>query len=258
MPKRYLKTTKRRGYRRKVGTKTKVTKAVKSYVKRTLDKNQEDKYNMLSYNGTISLTAASGSAVTSFDLQPISVQGVGVGSHIGSRFRVKNAWFNYRFTLNGAAQSVANDMPLFVYMMIARPRNSPDTVTTTETDQLFYSGDNTVSNFVSGDSQAQWWRPNTDFWDIRYWTRRAFKLGSATGSGTALYANNDFKAAIEGRINMKKFYNKIIRFNNTSSFAQGNNWYALFFVQKYDYTISTTDWDPPRVEGQINIVYEDA
>lgn len=247
------------GKKKKFSRKVSVPKVVKSYVKRQIDKNQEDKFLMKSYFNGVTITPATGTLPLVFDLTPSgSDQGAGVSDRIGTKIRIKAAYFNWRFFLSGASQTSASDMPLYLFFMIARPRSSQNSVTTTETDQLFYSADNTLQCFDSGDSQSQWFLPNRDFWDVRYWTRRPIKLGSASGSGTANYANNEFVIERSGVVNMSKIYNKIVRFNNTGTVAQGNNWYAIYFVQKFDYTVSTTNWDPPAITAQLNIKYEDS
>lgn len=234
----------------------KVAKSVKTYVKRQLDKNIEDKFLFQSYNSGLNLTPLTGAAPVIFDLQLSSVQTVDFSDHIGNRGRIKSAVLNYEFHMSTAAQSANNDMPVYIHMMIARPRGAQNAVTVTETDQLFKVANNVQGCFDSGDSQSRWWTPNTDFWDVRYWNSKPFKLGSATGSGTGQFANNDFKAEISGKFDMMKCYKKTMHFNAT--FDQGNNWYALFFVQKYDYTIVTANWDNPTANCLLKIVYEDA
>lgn len=243
---------------RKVHKKRPVSKSVKQYVKRTISAKAEDKQMMLSYFVGPALTpGASGAIPAVMDLTPLIVQGVGKGQRVGSQCRMKTAYLNWRWTISGASQTSAVDMPLFCYMMIARPRSSQNNVTVTDTDQLFYNGGGTLTQFDSGDAQANWFIPNKDYWDIRYWTRKPIKLGSATGSGTTLFANNDFKADVSGVINMAKIYGKLWRFNNSGSVPLGQNWYLLAFVQKYDYTTTTLNWDPPVLAVQLNVKYED-
>lgn len=255
----YKKRTTRKMVPRKKTYKKKVPKNIKRYVKSAISVRSEDKVMMLSYfNSPILTPGSSGVVPTAFDLTPSIAQGVGRGQRVGSVARIKSAYLNWRWQLSGASQTAGVDMPLFVYMMIARPRNDNAAFSVTETDQLFYSGGQTVSQFDSGDAQANWFLPNKDFWDVRYWTRRPIKLGSQTGSGTTNYANNSFQIERSGVINMGKIYNKILRFNNASSTPQGNTWYLICFVQKYDYTVVTTNWDPPSITLQQNIKFEDS
>lgn len=251
------KIQKRKTYKRKVSAKPrKVSKSVKTYVKKVLASNAENKYAMNPFSSNVAITAASGTLPTFWDLTPLLTQGTSVSTRIGNKVRVRAAYLNWRcvFPMTGLD---ATDIPMNVYFMIARPRQSQNTVTTTETDQLFFSGNSLTSNFDSGDAQSSWFIPNKEFWDIRYWTRRPLKLAPSGNSASPPSANNDFKLEYQGVVNMKKIYNKILRFNNTSSTAQGSSWYCIWFVQKIDLTISTVGWNPPFVTGQVNLLYED-
>jgi len=254
--------TKRRGRPKGSKNKPKVAPAVKRYVKRAIAVDQENKYVWINLENQVVLTAPTvGPLPTFFDLQPVITQGIGKSNRIGTRCRIRKATLNFRLWLDPNVALTSNiDQPMFVYYAICRPRSEQNVFTQTENDQMFYTGPNTVSGFDSTDYRAPWYVPNKDSTEFKYWTRRGIKLGWADypDLGTAIRGNNDFRSSYEFNHDMTKVYNKLLHFNNAGVFAEGNNWYLIFYVQKMNLNTSPTNWEKPQITGRVFIEYEDA
>lgn len=248
-------TPKKRSYRKKKSSPS--TRTITRIVKREIHREAENKWVFQDYNTTTPVFPnATGTFPQQFDLTPLISQGVTTNAREGNKARLMSAKLFWRWNLSGAAQTANVDQPLLIYMLIGRPRNNQNGPTTTETDQMFYVATGSTGSFNSGSGVANAFKPNREFWDIKYWTYRPIKLGASVQANSG-FDNNDFPAFRSGVIDCTKMYRKTLRFNNSGTTANSNNLYLYVFIQKYNLDIATVNWDPPQFNARLTVNFED-
>lgn len=278
MKKRGLR--KRRSSRR--GTKG-VSTAVKRYVKKALGRTTENKFAQAFFAGGLE---SPGSAVFTrqslyylgpgFDQgggypagQQLAIdQGAGQAQRIGSSITTKRCIL--RFVLTPQAQGSANLNPrpqlvtLWIFKLKSGIQDDRQNAANIVASDMF--------ELNNGDTDLNWdltdlTRPvNTSV--MRVLARRTFKLGTAIYDGTGSnpqplsqhFANNDFKYNITRTMNVTKYVNKKIRFNDNNVHPTTSKTYFMFSCSPADGSSGEqpTGYSPVRVNWYMDYHYEDA
>jgi len=223
---------KRRNYGKKRAVKKRTTykkrstvsSAVKSYVKRTIHTNIENKKVSVVGQG---ITVGGCSAVTgmSFNVSAIPyspiVQGITQDDRIGNEIKPRSLFFN--FVVRPGPRDVTNNttpIPQDVIIMIGKVKNSqPIQPIPTDFQRLFQSGSNNIAPYNTTLDLLQ--NVNSDYFTV-YKTMR-FKVGNSTLNNAGVtpdyqhYANNDYKFNHIRRINITKLCPKTLKFNDTTN-----------------------------------------
>lgn len=264
MPWRRFSTKKRRGQtttRRKSST---VSKKVKRYVKKQLDKAIEDKMYMSDLLGfqtgdnSLILTPSSSTLPLYFSLIPSISQGDGLQQRTGTKIKLIKSTLDIQCVLSGAAVTSGVDVPVNLYYFVLQARDSPDSLSSGDLNNLFYYTGGTTQ-FLSGSGWASTHHINNDYFNVikTNYPSKPIKLGYAAYSSN-LYTNNDYKSSVHFKLDLTKKVAKLLRFNNTASTCMNHNWYFCWYVQKQNLNTTVTDWDPPQIYVSQTIRYEDA
>lgn len=244
--------------------RTRVPKPIKTYVKKAIARDSENKTKIKNLTGTVSgnadliLTPASSTLPQYFDLSPVVTAGTGYNNRIGNKIRLKSFIVDCQFFLSYAAITATTDCPVNIYYFVLNTRDTPATLSASDLDKLFYNESGTTQ-YLSGSGFANTQRLNHDFFNIiaHNYPRRPIKLGYSQYSSGGLGSNNDYKESFHLRLNLTKKLNKVIRFDASNTTAVNNNFYLCFYVQKANLDTATTNWDPPQVYPSYKLTFED-
>jgi len=166
--------------KRKVSRAPKVSDAVKTYVKRTISAQAENKV-FVDYGTNLAITSQSGGGVpTHRNLLPQLTQGITAQQRIGNEVRVKSA------IIRGAVNllpynPVSNTGPMPQYLMIWLLKNKKDNVVLNSSQigsTMFELGNSCVG--LQGNMLDTLLPINSVNWNCLY--KRKFKLGSSMNS----------------------------------------------------------------------------
>jgi len=172
-------TNAKRPIRKKVYRKKPiVSKAVKSYVKRTISANIENKVHVdYAVNQSIT-TASGGSAITHRQLLPSLIQGVSSGQRIGNNIKVKSAVI--RGSVNLLAYNITTNpviIPAYVMVWVLRSKlKNQGFGASNAPHDLFDAGNSTVG--PQGNLLDTMFPINSQSWICCY--KRKIKLGATT------------------------------------------------------------------------------
>lgn len=266
-PRRTTRRTIRRTYRKKKSSAT--TKRIRKVVKRELHKQIEDKLSIDQMQATIGgtnlvLTPSTSTFPYALDLVPTIQQGTSKFQRVGQRVRIRSYKIDFQINLSGAAVTSGTDVPMNIYWAVLRTRQDSDTLTAGDLNLLFYNGNASTTQFLSGSGYAACNRLNTDYFQIfAHNFKRPIKLGlanmdtAATG-GIANWANNDYKSFCRFTLDLTKHMSKRCIFALNSNEATNNHMWMVFYVQKANLDANITNWDPPGVFPVRSILFEDA
>lgn len=208
--------------RRKATRKPKVSKSVRSYVKKTLHTNIENKTASYSLSFNITDYATQTNSLSPFVLSPYTSwtaigQGVQQGQRLGNQIMTRKAILRYVITTNPYnISSNPYPAPQIVKMWFGYQKNKPLENVANQTS-FFQNGSGSITP-TGGLSDLV--RPiNQDLFKI--YTSRTFKLGYSNygGSGTnpanQSFSNNDYKFNHVGSIDVTKYMQKLVKFNDS-------------------------------------------
>jgi hypothetical protein len=248
---------KKRPYRKRVirPKVTKVSYAVKKYVKRSIAERIEDKLAITQFSLS-QITQSSSSALGLVQsLTPAILQGTNDCSRVGNSIRIK------RITYKGAifrSNVSASATPQLSCLVLCRVKNSYDQPTLSDMNLLKYQntsgGTPSMSGIYSTDLRTMFSPFNKDVFDIKL--VKYFKIWNASGTPTPL-VNNDFGIYKTFNINLTKIMKKKWTYNNNStSVPENEGLYAFWFGINIDSTVTWTT--ALSVDSLVECHYEDA
>jgi len=226
---------KKRSYRR--SSRRAVRRTVRRAVARTAEVKSQTGYNLgQNIYSSAHATFPSNNMIV---LGPNSgtcqiAQGVQQGYRIGNKVTTKSLWFKGTFRPN-PYNATSNPLlfPQQVRMIIFYDRSDPNVVPSPGAD-LFQLGN--VNQGFNNDL-TDLWRPfNTDRYRIL--TQRTYKLGFSNNNGTGapgvitdyqFNSNNDFRLNVNFKINLTKYYPKIVKFDENNLQPMTRGLYALIY-----------------------------
>lgn len=254
--------------KRAVGRKSSsVSAAVKSFVKRTVARNIENKSIQIQYSQ--SLLGYAGSAVLNqLPITPYTgymsiTQGVGQNQRIGNEIRIKKLMYNY--VLRPLSQDPTinpNPQPIEVQIIFAHTRDQPALIPSVGDYQSLFQLNGTSAP-PQGTLEDLCQPFNKDYWNILKVVHH--KIGYATAEGTGnsptaqYFANNDFKLNVVRRINLTKYAPKIVKFNDTNNTPTTRGVFVFFNILPAGQSPALgSNIQPVRVHSFATLDYEDA
>ena len=252
----------KKGFRR--AKRQGVSPAIKSYVKQLLHRNIENKVayysattqNISAYNVSSSMLALPLYPNNSY-MQINS--NTGAADRIGNKIRVVKAVFNYLIRPEVYNASLnPTPTPQIVKLWLGYNKTTPLTQATG--NPSFIQTGNTSTSLTGYLIDIM--KPvNKDLYKI--YKTRTHKLGhsqeTGTGSvaGSGYQANNDFKMLATGKINITKFLQKNIQFNDTTNTqSNGHGLFAYFTTVRADGLTNAAY--PVSLDWWLDFFYEDA
>lgn len=242
----------------------KVAKSVKSYVKREIHRNIENKISTKQEVLKSVTSYANNTGMLCLPMIPYNeiVQGLGQSDRLGDTIKTRKVYFD--FSLRPAPyDSQANFIPLpqTVIMMFGKVKNAkPQKPIATDFSKLFQFGNS---------SQAPQNRLldnvlpiNTDYFTV--YRKLIFKIGNSitTGTGANLgsqyYANNEYKLNVTRRLDITKYVPKTVKFNDTTAQPTNDGLWMWAWCNNCDGTSNTFDPVPILMDYCVEYTYEDA
>lgn len=244
-----------------------VSDAVKTYVKRTIHSQIENKCVQINPGQLAFGNVLESPDFNAYPLAPLNsfwtiAQGVGQGNRVGNIIKVRKVMLNY--ILRPAPYDVLtnpNTQPSEVRLMLGYVKNSPAFLPlNTDIAQLFNVG--STSQAPVGTLKDLISPYNNDYWTIKKsWTH---KLGFANNSGTGgspgvqYHANNDFKYNAMARIDVTRYMPKTCVFNDAVGTTNTKNLFFMYYaVAAGGGTYGATTL-PVFIDYWIDFHYEDA
>lgn len=250
---------KKKRYMKPKGKMSVVPQSIKTYVQRSIGRNEETK--LQSFSAQTSLLSYTGTNLRTLDFNSVVnlvTQGAGEGQRIGNKIKVTDLTIRGWLSVGSSFQtSVVTTGPVIVKMFIGRLKQAltnPDLSTLYA--RLFQAGN------TSSSPQNNYFDAlriiNKDLYSV--YNTRTYKLGPAgIGSGAA-YAvvNNDFKVLCPFSFNMNKHYNTLT-YDDTTASPSNQAMYVWFVCVNADGTV-TNAGVPPLVNCcyDMELRYHDA
>lgn len=251
----------KRGYKSK-----NVSTAVKTYVKRALGKEIENK--SVQINGGLNFgNVLESTDMNAYPMCPLNgfwsiPQGVGAGSRIGNQIKTRRATLSYVLRPIGYDVTI-NPFPRCteVQLMLGYVKNTPCFQPAgVDIQQLFQGGSSVVPPVGSlRDIIAT---INTDYWVIKKrWTHKVgFSIIDGTGSAPTnqYYSNNDFKLNTVKKIDITKFVPATYQFNDSGVSPTSRNLFLMFQAVSATGEVMTATTLPCNIEFWVDYHYQDA
>lgn len=248
------------------GRSSVVSKNVKRYVNRVLNRRIEDKQvgsaQIVNFGGVAEAPDLNAYPILPYTGYLIIPQGVTSGTRTGVECKVKKVMLNYVLTpLSYNAVTNPTPLPFHVQMMLGCIKAVKGQIPVAANISEMFNLGGTV--LAPGGSLMDLNYPiNDDYWDIKkVWSHKigyAESAGTGATSGSQFYSNNDFKLNVVKRLNITKLCAAAMKFNDASNTHQGNN---LFFMYQAipatggAFVAATTAC---QIQYFITIDYEDA
>lgn len=245
---------------------TTVSQAVKSYVKKIVHTNIENKVANINYG--LSFGAINESPdMNMFPMLPYSSvwtipQGTSVAGRIGNQIKIRKVMLSYVLRPN-PYDAVFNTscIPHEIDMYLGYTKQLPGFMPgTADLDFLYQSGATslrpagTLKDIVSS--------INTDYWGISKRWRHKIGYSSNNGTGNSAnnqsFNNNDFKLNVIKKLDITKFCPKTVTFNDAGQNPQGRNLFFFFQAVRADGLLSGASQLPVNIEYWVDFRYEDA
>lgn len=262
--KKSVKATRKKPYRKSASVVS-----VKKIVKKAIAASVENKTKQ--YLNTSSILYSSNDAslldtsiipVTPYSTYLSIDQGVGNGSRIGNVVTTKKLMFKGTIVPT-PYDSIFNTLPvpMQIKMWIFYDKTNPTSIPTPAISADFFQFNNAAAGFKN--DLVDLWAPiNTD--KYRVVASRTFKVGYAQASGTGSsaanqgFSNNDFKYNANFSLNLTKFCNKRVKFNDNQVNPTSRGLFCLFQVISANGAPIGGGQRLANVQYMLDYVYEDA
>lgn len=261
------KSSKKRTYKKRAPLrKPVVSKAVKQYVKRAIHVDQENK--VVNFNTSQNFGNASANA--SMYAHPILPytgfgtigQSITQGGRIGNQVTIRKVMLNYVLVSRG--YDVNNNpfpAPVVVQMFLGRLKGCPGELpAVADFNNLFQLGSSVLG--PQGNLTDMVSSINKDYWDIQKgWSH---KVGFSGYNGTGAIANlqyfnnNDFKLNVIKKLDITKYVQKVLKFNDGNNTVQGKNLFLFYQALSANGSTNGSTVLPCNINFWIDIQYEDA
>lgn len=258
------KTYKFKSGKKKYPTKPVVSKDIKSYVKKKIHANIENKIN-----NTTSVANAITSYYINNNLFTLScipyaaiTQGVGQGQRIGNLIRTRSCYFN--FVIRPAPYSASTNpypIPQVVMIFFGKVKNSrAQQPISSDYAKIWQTGSTTNAPYSNTlDLIATL---NTDWFTV--YKTLMFKIGfaqadAASGSNPAqeYYQNNDYKLNVIKKVNITQYMPKNVKFNDTTTQPTNDGLWMWAMCVPADGSQGTASV-PTYMDYNMTYTYEDA
>lgn len=266
----YRKRARKTVRKGKSSRRPRVSRAVKSYVKKTIHRMAENKCVNWTYNGNLYPYNASTSqwlAYNCWGLYPNATtltisQNATQSGRVGDRISIRKGQLKfvivqnpYNVTTNPSPQ------PYDIRVMIGYLKNSPVTGPSfTDFSELFQNGSSSQAPYSNVYDMIQ--QVNKDSFCVLY--DKVMKCGPALAynstfnQGYALMPNNDYKFSCIKKINITKYLSKTYGFNDTNNNPKSGRGLFVWFLYApaVGATCSATE-QPLKIFADVDIQFED-
>ena len=259
-PSRFKRSRRPMARRTRKARPTKISKAVKSYVKKAIHRNEENKV-FINYAANQSITTAgAGSNPTAINLVPLPVQGNTQNTRIGNTIKVVKGFVRGHVNLLPYSSTVnPNVGPCYVKMWLCSNKTINTTaISGTNCSNDFFELGGSTTGF-QGNMLDMELTNNRDNWTI--YKTKTFELG--TTSNDTLIGQVQSRIASDNSRFTRPFYfsfgrhmRKQIKFNDTQLAPTNINMFLLFQVVYADG--SSTAITPAEYHYTSRVEYEDA
>jgi len=248
----------RRVYRKKPV----VSKAIKTYVKRTISSNIENKY-FVDYGTNQSITTQSGGGTPIHrQLLPSLVQGLGAGQRLGNEVMVKSAYIRGHVNiLPYNATTNPGSVPVYLLMLLVKNKKANIAMGSSNAGHdLFELGNSAIG--LQGNMLDMILPINSQNW--QQLARKKVKLGCSSLSSNATsiqgyFDNSSFSVPFQ--FNYGKYLKKLQYEDSGSGFTQTtpvNTNLSLIFQTVYANGDTSAQYTIAEYHYSIRMVYEDA
>lgn len=261
-------TTKKRSTKKRVAGKRKssVSAGVRSYVKKQIHKNIENKMQNVNFSEDFGNFLQS----TSMHAYPITPytgylqigHGVLQNNRVGNQIRTAKVMLNY--VLRPTPYSALNNAgpaPVEVEMFLGYLKQFPSTLPTPGDFNNFYQVGNT-SVAPTGNLNDLAASVNKDYFVIKKQWRHKLGYSNNAGSGAnaayQTFANNDFKLNVVKKLNITQHVPKLIQFNDASPTATSRGLFLWYQGVSSAGNILANTQTPVHIDFWIDFQYEDA
>lgn len=232
-----------------------VSQAVKRYVKKFVQDDQETKIAVGIYAGAGVTNTDSLTTPLTYNLIPSIYQGAEQSDRVGSKIKVKKCMLRYMLSRNST--SPANP-PEVTYVVICRLRNSYDTPALADYNMMKIAntagGSFTKGPITSTDRRTFMTPFNLDVWDIKKVIKH--KVWNASNATALSNSNNDFNGFEEQSVDITPYIKKDWRYmDTTNQLPENEGLYAAFFGMCVD---GLTFTNAIAVDTCITVEYYDA
>jgi len=248
------------------GRKSSVSAVVKSYVKKQIHSNIENKCIQVQQSYGFG-TYLESQDFNAFPMAPQTgywgiAQGVGQGSRIANSIKLRKVTLSYVIRpLPYDVNTNPNPVPIEVQLLLGYVKNTPSYVPIGgDVAQLFQSGNTTQAPFSNlRDIIAP---INTDYWTIK--KRITHKIGYAETAGTGSIAanqynsNNDFKMNVKKVIDITSMLPSTVKFNDATIGSTTRNLYFMFYAVSATGSTVGANFLMAHIDYWIDFHYEDA
>lgn len=252
---------KKRNYRRRRGASTrkapKVSNAVRSYVRRAIHSNLENKlWTTYAANQSIT-TAGSSNFIYPINLLPVLQQGTGKSQRIGTEITMRTGTIKGRINLLPySAVTNPNPSPALVKMWLIsyRVANQPTMTSTTTYATFFDAGNSAVP--PQGNVLDTLLEVNNDVWKVH--ATRSFKL-STTAAGASFGTGSNYDTgsiSVPYSFSYGKLFSKL-KYDDNITNITNKNLHLLIQVVNADGTLSS-GYAMAETHYSVAVKFEDA
>lgn len=248
----------KRPRRAKVGRKTKVSKPIKTYVKRMISRKTEEKRWLIHALNQNVLTVAN-STPTNVSLLPVPNQGTGDSDRIGNEIIVKKASIRGFVNLSPYNSSTNPNAfsPVWVKMWIVSAKNiNTNNFTNTLSATSFFRANNTSINFQAT-IRDQLYPVNIDLFTVH--KTKSFKLGAGSTSDVvqsgSYFDNSPMSAPFV--FDLSKYVNKLM-YDENQTFPTNKNLFLVITASRCDGGTSSASNPLCEYHYLIDYEYQDA
>lgn len=248
----------KRPRRGKVGRKTKVSKPIKTYVKRMISRKTEEK-NWVAQGLNVSILTQANVTPTNVSLLPTPAQGTGDSDRIGNEIIVKKASIRGFVNLSpyDAATNPNAFSPVWVKMWIVSAKNiNTNTFSNTLAATSFFRSNNTSINFQAT-IRDQLYPVNNDLFTVH--KTKSFKLGlgsTSTPANPASYFDNS-PMSHPFVFDLSKYVTKLM-YDENNTFATNKNLFLVITASRCDGGTSSSTNPLCEYHYLIDYEYQDA
>lgn len=254
----------KRVYKRKSAPK--VSKTVKSYVSKAIAKQAENKVININQAREFGSYLDS-NTMNAFPLTPYTTLfpgptlGVASNQRIGNECRTRNVMLSYVLRptpYNATANPLP--VPVHVQMYLGYLKQSSGSLPGSAEFTAFYN--NGSSSFAPSATLSDLCADeNTDrFTILKKWVHRVgFQVTNGTGSnaGWSSYSNNNFQLNVVKKINVTKYYPKILRFDDASQSLQSRGLFMWYQAIGANGLALASGIRPVAIDFWVKLEFED-
>lgn len=244
--------------------------AVKSYVKKAIAKNVENKTKVFHAENEPIPGSANGANVNAAIL-PVAAaagyldiaQGTGNGSRVGNRIKVKKLVFKgtlMPFRYDASVNPIPQ--PVRVKVWFYYDKTEPNSIPIPGTTNDFFEDNNSVATFSN--NVVDLWRPvNQDkyrllkTWEWKLGNQRYDSNGTSF-AGSQYYTNNDFKMNADFSFDLTKLVPGIVTYQDNNANPTSRGLYAMFLCYNADGSTIGSATYPVELSYLMELTYEDA